>query len=370
MNSSMEYMGLSLKNPVIAASGPWSRNAQGIQRAIDAGAAAVVTETISLESSRELSPRIYARDGDILNTTLYSPVSFDQWEEEMGKIQKKGSFVIANIRGSSSSEFAYIAAKMERWDADAVELTPFTPIGVQLDGLDTVPDQIAEIIKAVRDSVSIPVSVRIPFYLAERRDFVQAIEAAGASGIGTTESIKAIWGVDILKCRSLVPTFGGYTGTFLRPIMLASVASLSQISSISIAAIGGIRTMENALEAIMLGASAVQIGSGILMDGYEVLTDISNGIDQWLNEQGGPLKEIRGSALGSIRTFEDLRFLKRTAVVREGIAADSGLSSKLVKCCLPGAISYNDNAGLAVDASLCNGCGLCVSVAPDVMGLR
>ena len=77
----VDYMGLKLKNPVIVASGPWSRNAEGIQRAIDAGAAAVVTETISLEESFELSPRIYKQNGNLLNIPFreYLPLAQLHW---------------------------------------------------------------------------------------------------------------------------------------------------------------------------------------------------------------------------------------------------------------------------------------------------
>lgn len=371
MSRAIDYMGLPLRNPVIAASGPWSRNAQGIQAAIDAGAAAVVTETISLESSRELCPRVYEKNGDLLNTTLYSPVSFDQWEEEMSLIRKNGSFVIANIRGSTPSEFAYIASRLERWDADGLELTPFTPIGVHLDGVDAGPRRIVEIIEAVTGSVSIPVSIRLPFYLAERRDYIRAVEKAGAKGVGTTESLKALWGVNLARRSSVVPTFGGYTGEYLRPIMLAAVSSLAQITGLSISGIGGIRTAENALEAIMMGASVVQIGSGIMMNGYGLLSEIIRDIDLWLTQEGvGLYEEIRGCALGSLRAFEELRFTKRTASVRPEVSVDPGTAARLVRGCLAAAISYTGERGLEVNVERCNGCGLCSSIAPGKMAIQ
>ena len=72
MCTAVDFMGLPLKNPVIVAAGPWSRDAASIQKAIDAGAAAVVTETITLEKSQLLRPRIYRQEGRLLNTTLYS----------------------------------------------------------------------------------------------------------------------------------------------------------------------------------------------------------------------------------------------------------------------------------------------------------
>ncbi len=87
MCTAVDFMGLPLKNPVIVAAGPWSRDAASIQKAIDAGAAAVVTETITLEKSQLLRPRIYRQEGRLLNTTLYSTLSSSSWS---GSFRRSG----------------------------------------------------------------------------------------------------------------------------------------------------------------------------------------------------------------------------------------------------------------------------------------
>ena len=89
MNTQCEWMGLSMKNPLIAAAGPWSDGHESIQKAIDHGAAAVVTETITQEESGRIYPRIYVRDNAVLNTTLYSTRPLEAWEEELQAIDKK-----------------------------------------------------------------------------------------------------------------------------------------------------------------------------------------------------------------------------------------------------------------------------------------
>ena len=80
---SVNFMGLPLKNPIIAAAGPWCRDAAAMQKAIDAGAAAVVTETITLEKSHVVSPRIFYRQGEVYNTTLYSTMTLEDVEQEV-----------------------------------------------------------------------------------------------------------------------------------------------------------------------------------------------------------------------------------------------------------------------------------------------
>ena len=367
----VDYMGLKLKNPVIVASGPWSRNAEGIQRAIDAGAAAVVTETISLEESFELSPRIYKQNGNLLNTTLYSPASFDCWEKEFSKIQKKGSYVIANIRGGSPTEFAYLASRMERLDADALELVPFTPSGVFMDGADDGPEVVAEVVRAVKRVVNIPVSIRLPFYLVQRRAYVRALEEAGIKAFGTTESLKALWGVDIKRCRIKGTTFGGYTGEYLRPIMLGAVSTLAQNTELPIAAMGGIRTAEHALEAVMAGASAVQLGSVVLTDGYPVIRKIVDQLEQWAQEESvRNWEEVRGAALGSLHAYEDIHMYPKHAVLRSGEKISAEEIKRLESICFAGAIRALEAGGAEIDAKRCDGCGLCHALAPDYIDLK
>lgn len=239
------FMGLPLKNPIIVAAGPWSRDHAAIQRSIDAGAAAVITETITLESSAMIYPRIYARNGELLNTTLYSTKAFESWEEELHKIDKRDSFVICNIRGSTPSELAYIATRMERWGADGLELYPFTPIGAKLENV-TSPNEIFEMLQRVTEAVAIPVAVRLPHHLACTTGFVKAVEKAGACAISTIETMKALWGVDLERRASRVPTFGGYSGTHIFPVTLATVATLAHARSQRWVACRAMKTYWNA----------------------------------------------------------------------------------------------------------------------------
>lgn len=369
MTEAAVFMGLQLKNPLIVAAGPWSKDHAAIQQAIDAGAAAVVTETITLESSGMIYPRIYERNGEMLNTTLYSTIPFEAWEDELRQIDKKDSFVICNIRGSTPSELSYIATRMERWGADGLELCPFTPIGAKLESAASNPDDIFQMLRSVVEAVTIPVSIRLPSHLACTRAFVKAIERSGAKAVSTTETMKALWGVDIEHRTSLVPTFGGYSGTHLFPITLATVATLSQLTNCEISAMGGIQTFENALEAIMLGASTVQLGSAILLDGYQSIGNIVSGLEAWMAaRQLSSYEQIRGAALPSLATFEELESQPMRAVRTPAQTAEASPSALAAcqKACLQQAIRDT----MEIDAQRCNGCGLCVSLLPSLFKME
>ncbi len=370
MAKPVPYMGLPLKNPVIAAAGPWSCDHAAIQRAIDAGAGAVVTETITLEGSGIIYPRIYARDGEMLNTTLYSAIPLEAWEEELAQIDRRDSFVICNIRGSTPSELSHIATHVERWGADGLELCPFTPIGAKLENVRTNPEEIYEMLRRVCDAVDIPVSVRLPGHLACTRAFVRAVERAGARAICTSETFQALWGVDLERRASRVPTFGGYSGTHLLPVTQATVAMLSQLTGCEISAMGGITGFSSALECMMLGASTVQIGSAILLGGYDVIGQIVSGADGWMQAHGlSDYAEIVGAALPTLSTFEELYPVPMVAAVRPGADA-AGLPAQRLADCRRACLREAIGAEMAVDAARCNGCGLCVSLLPELYEMK
>ena len=166
MSLSVNFMGLSLKNPIIAAAGPWCRDAAAMQKAIDAGAAAVVTETITLEKSHMVSPRIFYRQGEVYNTTLYSTQTLEEVEQEAERLHKGDAFLICNIRGTTPSELRYLASRMQRLGADALELCCFTPIGTKLEDISIRPEEVGEMVRGVTSAVEIPVMVRLPHHAA------------------------------------------------------------------------------------------------------------------------------------------------------------------------------------------------------------
>lgn len=83
---STQFMGMELKNPVLAAPGPWTGTAEGLQAAIDAGAGAVMTETISQEVYPRLPQTCYHEGGAVFSASLYSNLTLEQWEEELEKL--------------------------------------------------------------------------------------------------------------------------------------------------------------------------------------------------------------------------------------------------------------------------------------------
>ena len=189
MSLSTEYMGLKLKNPIVVAAGPWSRDGASIQRSIDAGASAVVTETITLEANQNPSPRLYlSGSGQLFNTTLFSGIHLEQWEQEFESLRRGDCKLIASIWGNTPSELAYLAGKVERMGADAVEVSLSAPLGTRMD-VGTVPREIFGFISAVTEAVDIPVSVKLSYEASNFNGFTSSLEEAGVSGVTAIDAL-------------------------------------------------------------------------------------------------------------------------------------------------------------------------------------
>lgn len=363
---SVNFMGLPLKNPVIAAAGPWCRDAAAMQKAIDAGAAAVVTETITLERSHTVSPRVFYRSGEVYNTTLYSTMSLEDVEQEAERLQKGDAFFICNIRGTTPSELRYLASRMQRLGADALELCCFTPIGTKLEDISIRPEEVGEMVRGVTSAVEIPVMVRLPHHAALNPAFAHQIAKNGAKAISAIESPEGLNGVNIEAARCEMAAIGGYTGGHLRPLSLAATAVLHQLADCEIAAMCGVEDWHSIIEFLMLGAATVQMGSAIMLHGYAHITKTLQQMEQWLNDNGySSLSQLRGRALPTLSAFEDLpdkMLPAKMAAPCDGFCPD-GRQGRCIKACLYNAISLK-NERIVVDVAACTGCGLCASLCP------
>lgn len=363
MNNTIDLMGLDLKNPVIVASGPWAGNAVGIQRCIDAGAAAVITETISLEARQRISPRLYAVNEQLFNTMIYSNMHLEEWEDEIIKVDRKDAKLICSIWAETSSEIAYIAKKVEQIGADAIEISISAPIGSRHHYLTNSASDIYAYAQAAVKAVDIPVMVKLSYEAATSLDFLRELEKAGVRAVSAIDSLKGISGVDIETGKICMPTYGGYTGSNIRPVSLATTAALHQYTPLQVTSSGGVMNYKNVIEYIMLGARAVQLASIIQFSGYEAISDILSDLYKWLIDHDfSSFDDIRGVALPFLKVYEDIVPENLCVTMKE----DCARQDCLICChgCLQDAIYLDKNNKIAVNRELCDGCGLCIDRCP------
>ena len=350
-----DFLNLNMKNPLIVAAGPWNKDGHSIRKAIEAGAGAVITESIVSDAIMDVSPRIAYDGKGAQNIRLYSDIQVEGWEREMQIAKSGGGIVIASVSAHTPSEVAYLAAKMERFGADAIEISISNPMGESLEVAASHADVVFEITKEVVSTVKIPVMVK----LSQTATNITAV----APAISAINTIRCILGVDIENARPMLPTYGGYSGAPIRPIGLAAVASIAQAVDVPVCGIGGIENYRNVLEYIMLGASAVQIGTAVMINGPEKIREISRELEMWAEEKNiSDVEQIRGLALEKMKSFDEM---KAEPVICN--IDDIPCETECRRCeaaCMYGAITRNAG-GVEVNDRYCTGCGLCTFICPE-----
>ncbi len=357
-----DFLGLSLKNPIIVAAGPWSRDGESIRKSLEAGVGAVITETIVSDPSLDVRPRI-AFDGlGAQNIRLYSDVQIEGWEREMDIAKRNGGIVIANVSAHTPSELAYLAVKMEKFGADGIELGLSSPMGEALEVATSNPEKVYEMTRYVVENVKIPVMVKLSQNVTNLSKVAREVQRAGGSAVSAINAIRCILGVDINKKEPLLPTYGGYSGRPIKPLGLASVATLAQTVGIPICGIGGIDSYESALEYIMLGASAVQVGTALMIHGRSFVSNIVEDLHRWGEENNiGDVKEIRGKALKRLKSFEEIKIEPLICHADNEVQCIENCTM-CVDACTYGAISLAEDGKIKVNEQICMGCGLCTFI--------
>lgn len=355
------FLGLQLKNPVIVAAGPWNRDGESIRQSLAAGAGAVITETIVSEQILDVKPRIAYNGLGAQNIRLYSDVQIEGWEREMDIAKSKGGIVIASVSAHSPSELAYLAVKMEKYGADGIELGISTPMGESLEIVAADPEEVYNMTKAVVENTKIPVMVKLAQNATNISRVAKEVKRAGGTGVSAINAIRCILGVDIDSFEPLLPTYGGYSGTPIKPLGLASVATVAQTVDIPICGIGGVDNYKNALEYILLGASAVQIGTSMMLNGRSHITKIVDDLNRWGDENNiKDVKEIRGKALWKLKSFEEIKVEPIYCHAKEIDCISD--CKRCIDVCMYKALDKDESSNIIIDSSLCTGCGLCTFI--------
>jgi dihydroorotate dehydrogenase (NAD+) catalytic subunit len=285
---STKIASLKLKNPTILASGIMDEDAGSMKRIFDNGAAAIVTKSIGLKPKvGYLNPTLIELEHGILNAMGLPNPGIEEFGDEIKKLKNLNIPIIGSIFGANSDEFIKLAKKMQEYGANAVELNMSCPhargYGLEI-GSD--PRIVKEITSKVKKSLKIPVFVKISPNLPDIVDIAKSIEQGNADGIVAINSVKAMK-IDLkLKIPVLSNKIGGYSGKAIKPIGVRCVYEISNNIKIPVIGVGGITNGEDALEYIMAGASAVQIGSAIYYRGLNVFQDICKEIEIWMKNNG------------------------------------------------------------------------------------
>jgi dihydroorotate dehydrogenase (NAD+) catalytic subunit len=294
-----EIAGLKLANPTMLASGILGYTGLSLKSVIEAGAGAVVTKSLGLEPRTGYpNPTVIQVDCGLLNAMGLPNPGISHFKEEMKELKNTGAPTIVSIYGYSSEDFAKVAETAAKMGADALELNVSCPhikkAGAEI-GCD--PQLLTEVVEEVKKKVDKPVIVKLTPNVANIGKIAEAAEKAGADAITAINTIKAM-SIEIETGRPLLANkFGGLSGPAIKPIAVRCVYDVYQSVDVPVIGCGGISSWEDAVEFMLAGASAVQIGTAIAFKGPEIFSSVAKGIDTYLEKKGlKNAKELVGLA--------------------------------------------------------------------------
>ncbi|MBA3690739.1 MAG: dihydroorotate dehydrogenase [Actinobacteria bacterium] len=250
----------------------------------------VVSRSITLEARKGTpTPRIAETpSGIVWSTGLQNPGIDVFLQEELPRLARGGVPVIVSIAGGTMEEFVRLTSLLQGAQGmTAIETYlsgPDEELGTAV--LACRPDRAAEIVGAVARMATVPVFAKLPPLLAEPVETARACVRAGAHGLTLIDAVPAL-GVDP---RSLRPQLGGVTGWLsgpaVRPLALRAIHDVArELPSVPILGVGGVRTGEDAVEMLLAGAWAVQMGTATLVDPAAPVT-AAQGIASYLKAKG------------------------------------------------------------------------------------
>lgn len=257
---------LVLKNPVMVASGTFGYGEEFHESFYDISKlGAVVTKGISLKAREgNEMPRTIETASGMLNAIGLANVGLKNFiSEKLPFLKKTGATVIVNILGSTIEEYTELAKALDdEDDAHGIELNISCPNvkggGIQF-GID--PKAAAKVTKAVRRAFSRTLIVKLSPQASSIPAMARAVEDAGADAVSLINSIPAM-AIDIKTGKPvLANVIGGLTGPAIKPIALRMVYEAAKAVKIPVIGIGGIMNAKDAIEFLLAGAKAVQIGT-------------------------------------------------------------------------------------------------------------
>lgn len=299
LNLAVEIGGLGLRNPVMNAAGILGLSANLLKRVYEAGAGGVVTKSIGLHPRRgHPNPTLVAVEGGVLNSMGLPNPGAAYFAKEVKRLKGMGIPVIASIFGSSQEEFIEVARILAEGGADALELNYSCPtVGRERCLLDADPENIERVTSAVKDAVDLPIFVKLSPNVGDIVECAWASERGGADAITAVNTLKGL-AVDVELRRPILSNIvGGLSGPALKPVALRCVWEITEEIEIPVIGCGGISTWRDAVEFLLCGANAVQIGTAIMYRGLEVFGEILEGVKGYLEGNGfRDVNEIVGLA--------------------------------------------------------------------------
>ncbi|MFQ5976137.1 MAG: dihydroorotate dehydrogenase, partial [Candidatus Hydrothermarchaeales archaeon] len=291
--------GMNLENPTILASGILGVVGSTMKKVAKNGAGAVVTKSIgTMAREGHKNPSVIEIENGVLNAIGLANPGYKEFEDEVKKAKEGNVPVIGSIYGFNIRDFVEVAKGMEGYGVDALELNLSCPNVTKAGAYYGQNKDLAfEAVKAVKESVKIPVIAKLTSNVSDIVSIAKACEEAKCDAITAINTVRAMK-IDInVKMPIMANKFGGLSGPCIKPIAIGSVYDIAKETDMPVIGCGGITTGEDVIEFMMAGASAVQIGTAVLHRGISDFMKVTQEIEDFMDRNGyNNVGELVGAA--------------------------------------------------------------------------
>lgn len=301
-NLKVNVAGVDFKNPVITASGCYGfgKDYEDLYPVESLGGVSLKGMTLK-EKLGNPPPRIAETPNGMLNSVgLQNPGVEHFINHYLPDLKKKDVTLVANIAGSSVNDYCKMAEILSETDVHMLELNISCPnvkeggvaFGVQ-------KDSVAHIVKEVKKYAKKPLMVKLSPNVTDITEIAKAAESEGADALSLINTLLGMR-IDINSRRPILKNnVGGLSGSAVLPVAVRMVWQVSNAVNIPIVGMGGISSAEDAIEMMLAGANAVQVGAAVFTDPYAPVK-IIDGMNKWLDEKG--IKDIN-KIVGGVKTW-------------------------------------------------------------------
>jgi dihydroorotate dehydrogenase (NAD+) catalytic subunit len=301
---SVDLCGLRLRNPTMLAAGVLDETGRSMAAVARAGAGAIVTKSIGRTARQgHPNPCVVELPCGLLNAMGLPNPGAEAFSNEFRDAKTGNVPIIASVFGSTEDEYAELCRSMARSGADAVELNLSCPhakgYGAEI-GSD--PDVVQAICRKSKKGLGVPMLAKLTPNTSSIADLARAAEKGGADGVVAINTLKGMVISPEARMPILANGVGGLSGPAVRPVGVRCVYEIFEAVKVPVVGVGGVSNAKDALEYIMAGASAVQIGTAVWSEGPEVFAKVTSGLIKFMAENGfNTVKEMVGVAHGSRR---------------------------------------------------------------------
>jgi dihydroorotate dehydrogenase (NAD+) catalytic subunit len=289
---------LEFKNPVMTASGTFGYGSEFDDFFDVSSLGGIIVKGTTLEA-REGNPypRMAETPSGMLNSVGLQNKGIDYFVKNIyPRIRKYDTHIIVNVNGNTVEDYTELSRRLDDLDAiPAIELNISCP-NVKKGGMifGTNPAAAREVIAAVRQAYSRTLIVKLSPNVTDITEFARISEGEGADSVSLINTLVGM-AIDVRAMKPrLAAITGGLSGPAIRPVALRMVWQTAKAVSIPVIGMGGIMNTDDALEFIMAGATAVQVGTASFIEPLAAL-DVVKGIDSFLDSRGfASVKDVTG----------------------------------------------------------------------------